>query len=162
MFTDINVLAARIEDPTKSQVAGKVGYSLIPVGPGGRRVPMLPVTSWMLLKQSKAKEAAWLFVQWATSKETLAQILIAGSASPRLSSWNDARFKSQDKHPDWSQATMEGIRTGKPFNVPPVVAVGEVRDAIGSAIQASILGQDVKAAAERAAADMKKIMEATE
>jgi hypothetical protein len=57
---------------------------------------------------------------------------------------------------------MEGIRTGKPFNVPPVVAVGEVRDAIGSAIQASILGQDVKAAAERAAAEMKKIMDATE
>ena len=39
MFTDINILAARIEDPTKSQVAGKVGYSLIPVGPDGRRVP---------------------------------------------------------------------------------------------------------------------------
>jgi multiple sugar transport system substrate-binding protein len=162
MFTDINILAARIEDPTKSQVAGKVGYALIPVGPEGRRVPMLPVTSWMLLKQSKAKEPAWLFVQWATSKENLAQILIAGSASPRQSSWSDPRFKSQDRHPDWSRATMEGIRTGKPFNVPPVVAVGEVRDAIGSAIQASILGQDVKAAAERAAADMKKIMEATE
>jgi hypothetical protein len=43
-----------------------------------------------------------------------------------------------------------------------VVAVGEVRDAIGTAIQASILGQDVKAAAERAAAEMKKIMDATE
>lgn len=162
MFTDINILAARIEDPTKSQVAGKVGYSLIPVGPDGRRVPMLPVTSWMVLKQSKAKEAAWLFVQWATNKENLAQILIAGSASPRQSSWNDPRFRSQDKHPDWSRATMEGIRTGKPFNLPPVVAVGEVRDAIGSAIQASILGQDVKGAAERAAAEMKKIMDATE
>jgi multiple sugar transport system substrate-binding protein len=107
MFTDINILAARIEDPTKSQVAGKVGYSLIPVGPDGRRVPMLPVTSWMVLKQSKAKEAAWLFVQWATSKENLAQILIAGSASPRQSSWNDPRFRSQDKHPDWSRSTME-------------------------------------------------------
>jgi multiple sugar transport system substrate-binding protein len=162
MFTDINILAARIEDPTKSQVAGKVGYSLIPVGPDGRRVPMLPVTSWMILKQSRAKEAVWLFVQWATSKENLLQILIAGSASPRQSSWSDPRFRSQDKHPDWSRATLEGIRTGKPFNVPPVVAVGEVRDAIGSAIQASILGQDVKAAAERAAAEMKKIMDATE
>ena len=162
MFTDINVLAARIEDPTKSQVAGKVGYSLIPVGPDGRRVPMLPVTSWMVLKQSKAKEAAWLFVQWATNKENLLQILIAGSASPRQSSWNDPRFQSQDKHPDWSRATIEGIRIGKPFNLPPVVAVGEVRDAIGSAVQASILGQDVKAAAERAAVEMKKIMDATE
>jgi multiple sugar transport system substrate-binding protein len=162
MFTDINILAARIEDPTKSQVAGKVGYSLIPVGPGGRRVPMLPVTSWMVLRQSRAKEAAWLFVQWATSKENLAQILVAGSASPRQSSWADPRFRSRDKHPDWSRSTMEGIRTGKPFNLPPVVAVGEVRDAIGSAIQASILGQDVKAAADRAAAEMKKIMDATE
>ncbi|MGH7320228.1 MAG: ABC transporter substrate-binding protein [Candidatus Rokuibacteriota bacterium] len=162
MFTDINILAARIEDPTKSQVAGKVGYSLIPVGPDGRRVPMLPVTSWMILKQSRAKEAAWLFVQWATSKESLLQILIAGSASPRQSSWNDPQFRSQDRHPDWSRATLEGIRTGKPYNVPPVVAVGEVRDAIGTAIQASILGQDVKAAAERAAAEMKKIMDATE
>ncbi len=121
MFTDINILAARVEDPTKSRVAGKVGYSLIPVGPGGR-VPMLPVTSWMLMKQSKAKEAAWLFMQWATSKENLLQILIAGSASPRQSSWTDPRFTSQDKHPDWSKATLEGIRNGKPFNLPPVVA----------------------------------------
>ena len=161
MFTDINILAARIEDRAKSQVAGKVGYSLIPTGAGGR-VPMLPVTSWMVLKQSRAKEAAWLFVQWATSKENLLQILIAGSASPRQSSWANPRFTSQDKHPDWSRATMEGIRNGKPFNLPPVVAVGEVRDAIGSAIQASILGQDVKAAADRAAADVKKIMDATE
>jgi multiple sugar transport system substrate-binding protein len=162
MFTDINILAARIEDPTKSQVAGKVGYSLIPVGPDGRRVPMLPVTSWMILKQSRAKEAVWLFVQWATSKENLLQILIAGSASPRQSSWSDPQFRSQDKHPDWSRATMEGIRTGKPYNLPPVVAVGEVRDAIGTAIQASILGQDVKAAADRAAVEVKKIMEKTE
>ena len=123
---------------------------------------MLPVTSWMILKQSRAKEAAWLFVQWATSKENLLEILSAGSASPRQSSWSDPQFRSQDKHPDWSRATMEGIRTGKPFNVPPVVAVGEVRDAIGTAIQASILGQDVKAAAERAAAEMTKIMEETE
>lgn len=161
MFTDINVLAARVEDPTKSRVAGKVGYALIPSGPGGR-IPMLPVTSWMLMKQSKHKEAAWLFVQWATSKENLLKILVAGSASPRKSSWSDPRFTSQDRHPDWSRATFEGIRLGKPFNLPPVVAVGEVRDVIGSAIQASILGQDVKAAAERAAVEMKRIMDQTE
>ncbi len=43
-----------------------------------------------------------------------------------------------------------------------VVAVAEVRDAIGAAIVTSIQGGDVKAAADKAAADMKRIMAETE
>jgi hypothetical protein len=40
--------------------------------------------------------------------------------------------------------------------------VAEVRDAIGNAIVISIQGGDVKAAANKAAADMKRIMAETE
>jgi hypothetical protein len=43
-----------------------------------------------------------------------------------------------------------------------VVAVAEVRDAIGAAIVTSIQGGDVRAAANKAAADMKRIMAETE
>jgi hypothetical protein len=42
------------------------------------------------------------------------------------------------------------------------VAVSEVRDAVGEALVSSILGENVKAAADKAAVEMAKIMEKTE
>ncbi len=45
---------------------------------------------------------------------------------------------------------------------PPVIAISEVRDVVGAAIVSSILGENVKAAADRANAEMAKIMEKTE
>jgi len=42
------------------------------------------------------------------------------------------------------------------------VAVAEVRDAVGAAIVTSIQGGDVKAAVNKAAADVKRIMAETE
>ena len=36
MIVDADFFAASYEDPKKSKVAGKVGYALIPAGPGGK------------------------------------------------------------------------------------------------------------------------------
>lgn len=71
MIADADFFAANYEDPNKSKVAGKVGYALLPAGPGGK--PYAGLWTWALgiNKATKNKEAAWLFVQWATSQRTL-------------------------------------------------------------------------------------------
>jgi ABC-type glycerol-3-phosphate transport system substrate-binding protein len=71
MIADADFFAATYEDPTKSKVAGKVGYALIPPGPGGVTYSGLWTWALGMSKATKNKEAAWYFIQWATSARTL-------------------------------------------------------------------------------------------
>jgi len=161
MYTDIATRAAVMEDPSRSRVAGQVGYAKIPAGPGGKRQMMLPINGVYISPFSARKEATWLFLQFLTSKETLLALHLRGSASPRLSSWESPEYRRQDRRPDWTEATLYGIRTGLPLNVPDVEAVGEARNIIGQAIQASILGQDVRRAAEQACEEWNVVLRKT-
>ena len=71
MFADADFFAATYEDPSKSKVAGKVGYALIPAGPGGKTYSALWTWALGMSNATKNKEAAWYFIQWATSARTL-------------------------------------------------------------------------------------------
>lgn len=161
MYTDVGTRAAVMEDPSRSKVAGKVGYAKIPLGPTGKRQMMLPINGLFISPFSTHKEAAWLFIQYLTSKEVLLRLHLQGNASPRASTWESPEYKRQDKHPDWTEATLFGIRTGLPLNVPDVVAANEARNIIGQAIQASILGQDVRRAAQQTCDEWNPLLKKT-
>ena len=161
MYSDIGTRAAVMEDPSRSKVAGKVGYAKIPLGPTGNRQMMLPINGLFLSPFSTHKEAAWLLLQYLTSKDVLLSLHLQGNASPRVSTWETPEYKRQDKHPDWTEATLFGIRTGLPLNVPDVVAANEARNIIGQAIQASILGQDVRRAAQQACDEWNVLLKKT-
>jgi len=161
MYSDIGTRAAVMEDPSRSKVAGKVGYAKIPLGPTGKRQMMLPINGLFISPFSQKKEAAWLFIQYLTSKDVLLPLHLRGNASPRMSTWETQEYKRQDKHPDWTEATLYGIRTGLPLNVPDVTAANEARNIIGQAIQASILGQDVRRAAQQACDEWNTLLKKT-
>jgi len=161
MYSDINTRSAVMEDPTRSKVAGKLGYAKIPLGPTGKRQMMLPINGLFVSPFSERKEASWFFFQYLTSKEVVLALHLQGNASPRVSTWETPEYKKQDKHPDWTEATLYGIRTGLPLNVPDVTAVNEARTFIGQAIQASILGQDVRRAAQQACDEWNVLLKKT-
>jgi len=161
MYIDVNPRFFFFEDPSKSQVAGKVGYAMFPAGPAGRR-PSMEVASMAISSKSKKKEAAFLFIQWMSSKEVVAKMLLRGIPAARVSAWKDPRFLAEMKQKDWIEASVKSMEIADPIYSPPVVAVSEVRDELGAVIVSSILGENVKAAAEKAAAGMAKIMENTE
>jgi hypothetical protein len=96
-----------------------------------------------------------------TGKDVLLALHLRGSASPRTSSWESPEYKKEEKHPDWTEATVYGIRTGLPLNVPDVIAANEARTIIGQAIQASILGQDVRRAAQQACEEWNVLLRKT-
>jgi len=60
-----NASYVTIEDPTKSKVAGHIGYAH-PLMKDGGRDPLWE-WGWGMNAASKNKEAAWLFIEWLTS-----------------------------------------------------------------------------------------------
>lgn len=95
MICDADFFAASYEDPKKSKVAGKVGYALLPAGPGGK--PYSGLWTWALgmSKATKNKEAAWLFLTWATAQRTLlsATVNYRNYNPSRASVTNDPRVQ---------------------------------------------------------------------
>ncbi len=162
MYLDANSLWVVVEDPQKSKVQGKVGYALFPKGPQGQPGSTVAVWGLAIPKTSKNQKAAWLFLQWATNHDQVFKVQTErGVLGCRESVWNDP--KGRAKVPaDLAESLKEGSKIGTPFWNPPVVAVAEVRDAIGAAIVTSIQGGDVPAAVNKAAADVKRIMAETE
>ena len=162
MYADANSLFPVIEDRQKSKVVGKIGYALFPRGPKGHYGSTVAVWGLAMPKTSKNQKAAWLFMQWATNKEQVLKVQSEwGVLACRESVWKDPKGKGKVPG-DLAESLIQASKVGTPFWNPPVVAVDEVRDAIGAAIVTSIQDGDVRAAVQQAAADVKRIMTETE
>jgi ABC-type glycerol-3-phosphate transport system substrate-binding protein len=57
------------EDPKASAIAGNVMYALAPKGPSGKRIQWTYTDGFTINKDSKHKDATWLFMQWRSSFE---------------------------------------------------------------------------------------------
>jgi multiple sugar transport system substrate-binding protein len=89
--------AKPLEDPTRSTVAGKLGYTLVPKAV--RQTPMRGVWTIGIAKNSANQDAAWEFAKWLSSKEfglAAAKFPSALSAihSPRISVLQDPGTKA--------------------------------------------------------------------
>lgn len=132
-----------ITDPSGSRVIDKLGVIPIPPGPGGNHPTIL---QWgiSISAFSQHKDAAWKFVQWATSPEMQLKLAQKGIASPRQSSWDNQEFKNSLKETyqkEWAAALENVMQNGNPEVGPPAVQEAEARKVLGDAIDTVILGQ---------------------
>jgi multiple sugar transport system substrate-binding protein len=89
-----------VEDTYVSEVAGKVGYSILPYGDtksgniyGGSGIGINKYAS------EEEKEAAWLYIVWATSKDMQLKVLMhpdGGSLPTRKSAYEEIDHELQD------------------------------------------------------------------
>jgi multiple sugar transport system substrate-binding protein len=162
IYIEIDSISAFVEDSEKSKVKGKMGYAMFPKGPNGKPGTMTLAWGLGIPRNSKNPKAAWLFLQWATNRDqVLALQSERGVQGGRDSVWKDPKARAK-MNPELAEALLQGLRVGNPNWNPPIVAVSEVRDAVGAAIVTSIQGGDVRAAANKAAAETKRIMAETE
>lgn len=149
LYTDADSIYNNVLDPSKSRVASDTGIAPFPAGPSGS-VPYA-VVPWSLSMSATAphKGAAWEFIKWVTSK-SITRTIQGGSAVPeaRTSVYKDPAGVA--KFPADYVATAQAEANGRSFDRPYIVQVVQARDIIGSVIVASIQGQDVAAAADKA------------
>ncbi len=159
-FDGVN-FASQFEDKEKSKIPGKVGYAVLPGGPGGQFSPIFS-NAVAVSAQSKVQGPAYFFAQWATSKQSAKQELLAGPGSARASVWNDPEVKAKAKMPpDWAQAYVDSIKIGR-MGPPDVVDVTQYRDIIGVAIQKAIEGAKSADVLNQAQQEWQAVLDQTE
>jgi len=148
-FADVNSIYLNAADPEKSTIADQIGYAVFPAGDAGSQP--FNIASWGIAMNAKAadKDAAWAFIEWATSKEIMLETQKLGNPGSRLSVW--ASPEGTVAFPkELAEVTMETQKGGVDHSLPQVNAVGEARDIIGSIVQRAITGEDIQAAADQA------------
>jgi ABC-type glycerol-3-phosphate transport system substrate-binding protein len=153
-----------IENPDMSKVVGKAAYVPSAEGPGKERAQWLYLDGWGINKDSKNKDAAWLFLQWATSKAVQKDIVAAGDHfyPSRKSALDDPVYEqSANEHNmlDYVVALREALKLADlkywPF-VPEFVKIGET---LMTEVSSAIAGeQDVKTGLDKAQTKIDQIM----
>ena len=89
---DASLFASIFEDPKQSKVVGKIGYLSIPPTATGHGT-----THWAwglaIAENSKVKNEAWRFVQWATSADMEKRTALSTYGPVRESTWNNMSDK---------------------------------------------------------------------
>ncbi len=159
MIYDANLFRTHYEDRAHSTVYGDLGYAVLPAGPSGS-VPHVSHWGLAIDPRSKSKEAAWLFIQWATAKEQSLSAHLAGIPSARESVWKHPMVTEGDPAPEWTAASTSSYEIATFQWNPPVIDTSYARQVVGEAITAAILGQDLERAARKASSALDEILRA--
>lgn len=92
-YLDTTISAASFEDPTISRVVGKVGWGLHPIGV--RRGSQSGGFGIGIPANSQNKEAAFLLLQWLTSKTVDKKVSLQGGSPVRISTLLDAEVNRE-------------------------------------------------------------------
>jgi multiple sugar transport system substrate-binding protein len=85
-----------LADPKTSKISPCLGVAIEPAGPAGRK-PALGGFSLGVNAHSSAEKqaAAWLFIQWITSKQKSRDFILAGGVPGRRSAYKDKALRKQ-------------------------------------------------------------------
>jgi multiple sugar transport system substrate-binding protein len=162
MWVDGVGFAPPLEDPEKSRVVGKVGYSVMPKGPKAQGSATYG-DGIGIAAASKNKEAAYLYCQWAISKQMGARLLQSGGGVPfRNSILEDQDVRKGVTMPiEWLNAVQGSGKVGRP-GLPVIVPVAEFRDIIGIALTNTLSGGDPATEMRKATDQFRPILEKSE
>jgi multiple sugar transport system substrate-binding protein len=112
-FIDASLFGPSYEDASSSQIAGKVGYAVLPpVQAGGKSFTGHWLWGLGIPKASTKKDAAWYFVQWMTNKANTSKIGTKTGGAPRLSSYTDPVYTSS-LNPDYVTTVNTAMQTSR-------------------------------------------------
>ncbi len=155
MFMDSIAFASGFEDPSRSRVAGKVGYAMHPEGV--RRGSQTGGFGIGIPKNAQNKEAAFLLLQWLTSKEGDLLVAMAGGNPSRFSTYQNAALN--EKYP-YSATFGEALKYADPDWRPIIPTWGKINADIGTTMSKVLTeGLDPQEALDGVAARAKAIME---
>lgn len=129
MYLDTTVVAGQIDDPSKSKVVGKVGWALHPMG--SRRGSQTGGFGIGIPANAENKEAAFLLMQWLTSKKGDKLVALAGGNPSRFSTHSDEEVNAKFPH----MATFgEALQHADPDWRPIIPAWGKINADLGTSL----------------------------
>ena len=150
-------------DPASSTVADVVGVAPIPGAAGQARVPTVLAWGISMSAYSERKDCAWEFIRWATTPEMQLRLALAGIASPRTSTAATPEYQAtldSETRRQWQDTLSVVIAEGSSDVAPPGAAQPEIRQLMGDAISAVMLGQlTAEQAAQQIQAELPAILE---
>jgi multiple sugar transport system substrate-binding protein len=155
---DASLFASIFTDPKQSVVTDKVGFKALPAcSPDG---PGTTMWSWGLSipERSAKKNAAWLFVEWATSPWVTEQVSLQTLASPRNSTWADPAYQAK-LPPGFGKAVGESLAIAQPSIMYLTAAdqvIQDMLDAVQGIHQGTPADKAMQALNEKATAIVKQ------
>jgi multiple sugar transport system substrate-binding protein len=125
-------------DPSKSQIADKIGTAVFPHKEGMDGVP--PLGGWVMgiNKHSTQKDLAWDFIKWFTSKEVHREFVLLGGPPSRMSSINDPEIL--EKQP-WVATIGETVKHVFADCRPRIPESFEIIDTVGFQFSRAVQNQ---------------------
>lgn len=148
-------------DFEKSAIGGKVGYALPPEGPEGRGSSMW-VWSLGMNASSPNKDAAWQFIQWASSKESLTSAIELGNMNPTRMSVGEGpeMAAATEGWGEYNEIWQQILSDYAQWAYTPSATWPEVGDIWTTELQAAVLSQkEVQEAMDDAAAQIDELIE---
>lgn len=162
MWLDGIGFAPPLEDPNKSRVVGNVGYGVMPAGPDAQAAPTTG-DGIGVVEASTKKEAAYLYCQWAISKEMGARLLQTGSGVPfRKSIIDDADVRKGVTMPQGWLDALSKSATISQLCLPVIIPVTEFRDIIGVGLTNLLGGADSATEMKRATEEFRPVLARSE
>ncbi|MEO0668824.1 MAG: extracellular solute-binding protein [Pseudomonadota bacterium] len=137
MFMDSIAFMPGFENPDRSQVVGKVGYAMHPEGV--RRGSQTGGFGIAIPKNAENKEAAFLLMQWLTSKKGDLMVAMEGGNPSRFSTYQDAALN--EKFP-FSATFGEALQFADPDWRPIIPVWGKINADIGTTMS-KVLTEDL-------------------
>src|SRR4030088_2362434 len=144
-----------VEDPSVSQVKGKVAYIPIPQRPSGKGLGMMG--NWLLgiPKGSKNGSAAADFIKWMLKTENMRNYVAQGGIPIRKSILNDASLASANPYFKALAASFDAVPNWRPRTD----QWNQVETIYGTKMNPTVAGQITpQAAMQKAAADIRTLM----
>ena len=155
MFLDTTVVAGQINDPDRSSVVGKVDWALHPMGT--RRGSQTGGFGIGIPSNAQNKEAAFLLMQWLTSKEGDKLVALAGGNPSRFSTHADPDVNAIFPH----MATFgEALQYADPDWRPIIPVWGQINADLGTTLSKVLTEDlDIQVALDSVAERTRQLME---
>ncbi len=137
MYLDSILIMGQVNDPAKSKIGGKVDYALHPKGV--RYASQSGGLGLCIPKNAKNKEAAFLMLQWLTSKAADIKVTKAGGNAIRMSTLNNLDIMKQ--YPEFA-ILKEQLKYVEPDWRPIIAEWDEINiQALGVAVSEALTGK---------------------
>ena len=155
MFLDTIAYAPNFQDESRSSVVGNVGYAMHPKGV--MRASQTGGFGLGIPSNAENKEAAFLLMQWLTSKEGDLAVAMAGGNPSRFSTYENEELNAQFP---WSATFGAALEYADPDWRPIIPVWGRINADIGTTLS-QVLTQDldIQEALDGVAARTRTLME---